>query len=261
MLRVENTEQAQPLISGEPRPQAIQRREEPILPNGFQALARVLYREGAVGIARTEQRPFQIPEARSIKALLIAAGIALATVPVQAKPNQQAPPSAPAPTSEAEQSRQALIKLLRRDEMLHAAGMASPAPPTPVEPPWGAIAGLAAVASAVFGAHRLIQKQEASARDAALRQSCVDALGSEYRNVRLDGLAALSKRPDLYGVPIEALLRVSEDPDPAVSIPAKRLVARHPDTPGPKLQALAEREIDLGVRAVALHSMESRRLI
>lgn len=231
---------------------------EPTLPGNFRAQAPTLSLDPVLVIERTTTRSFQVPEPARLKALVLAAGLALATtLPGQAAPP---PPSNP-PQNEVEQSRQAVAKLLRRDETLFAAGMAQPLPPQPVGMPWGALAALAALTSAGFGAHRFIKKQELSAREAALLQSSIEALGSCYRNARLDALLALQRRPDLRGIPLAPLQLAAGDADPMIAAPAKRLLARHPDTPDPDLRALAERENLLSVRALALHSLESRRLV
>lgn len=231
------------------------------LPDGFKAKNPLAPSPShpAMLIENMVRRTFHVPEQAHLKALVLAAGLAFAAVPGQAGPTVPVKPTAPA--SESEQSRLALAKLLRRDETLIAAGMAHRLPPPkPEGAPWGAIAALAAMTSAGFSALRFIKKQEEASRDAAARKSCLEALCSEYRNVRLDALAALQRRSDLRGIPLEALQRVAEDADPSLSAPAKRLIARHPDISDPALRMLAERESLLSIREVALRSLEARRL-
>jgi hypothetical protein len=118
-------------------------------------------------------------------------------------------------------------------------------------------AGLATLASGVGAGVRFVQKREREAQETSTRQAYVAALGSEFRNVRLDALAAIQRCKDLRDIPLEPLMAAAKDVDPAVAVPAKNLLARHPMTPVDTLMKLAQRESVLSVRNEALKALES----
>ncbi len=154
----------------------------------------------------------------------------------------------------------ALAKLIRHDESLREGGILKPPPPTPPQSAWPAVASLAIALAAAGGVRSVAKKFGEETREAGARASLTEALGSPFRNVRLDALSAMIGRSDIREFPVGKLLQAKLDPDHEVSEAARRVLAKHADTPMALLKHIAERDTNLNARADALTMIESRSL-
>jgi len=190
-----------------------------------------------------------MPDASQIRAAFLAAGLALAPAAAHAE-------QGPAQTEEARN----LARLMRHDESLQSAGLLGQLPPPHSPSLWPAVASLAVGLAAAGGVTSIAKKHAEGGRETGIRDSLREALGSPYRNVRLDSLTAIAARTDLDQFPIGDFLKVGMDPDHEVAAAARRVIAKHPDAPLPTLRHIGEHETNLNTRADALTQLERRKL-
>jgi len=147
-----------------------------------------------------------------------------------------------------------------RDRGLQSAGFQKALPPpAPGANPWFVVAAMATVASALGNAARMVQRREREAKSAEVRKSYVSALDSEFRAVRLDGLAGIQKFENFSEVPVAKILEMANEKDPTIAREARKVLTHHPDTPVEVLKALVERESTLSIRMEAQRALDSLR--